>query len=144
MTTTLMPLDPAMTPQRSTRILTIAANLLPAEIVAARRARRTRGWVIVVVAVVAVLCAAWFAWRCSRSSAADEELAAATTDGGRTCSATSGSSPRPLEVQADTEAAQRQLAAVMANDLDWAALLATLRNAGAPSRHHRSTASTAS
>jgi hypothetical protein len=38
-----------------------------------------------------------------------------------------------LKVQSDTKLLNEQLRAAMANDLDWAALLATLRNAGAPS-----------
>jgi hypothetical protein len=133
MTTTLIPLDPAMSAQRSTRILTISANLLPDEIIAARQARRTRGWVIVAVALTACLCAAWFAYALHQKQDADKELALAAAEVSdlqrdqREFSET-------VRVQADTALLTQQLTAVMANDLDWAALLATLRSTGTPSR----------
>jgi Tfp pilus assembly protein PilN len=133
MTTTLIPIDPAISPQWSTRILTISANLLPEEIVAARLARRTRAWVIVAVLVVAGLCAAWFAYALLEKQAADRELAAASTTvtdlqrDQREFSET-------VQVQTDTATLTKQLTTVMANDLDWAAMLAALRSAGVPSR----------
>jgi type IV pilus assembly protein PilN len=133
MATTLMPLDPAMSPQRSTRILTITANLLPEEIAAARRARRTRGWVIVVVALVACLCGAWFVFAQGAKQDADNELTAARNAVADLQRDQRGFS-QTVKVQADTAQLTRQLNAVMANDLDWAALLDTLRGAGAPSR----------
>jgi hypothetical protein len=133
MTTTLIPLDPATSAQRSTRILTISANLLPDEIVAARQARRTRGWVIVAVVMVAGLCGAWFAYAVHEKQNADKELAAAATAvidlqrDQRQFSET-------VRVQTDIALLTQQLTTVMARDLDWAALLAALRSAGAPSR----------
>lgn len=133
MTTTLIPLDPATSPQRSTRILTISANLLPDEIVAARQARRTRGWVIVAVALVACLCAGWFAYALHQKQEADKALTASATTvidlqrDQREFSET-------VRVQSDTALLTKQLTAVMANDLDWATLLATLRSTGTPSR----------
>jgi hypothetical protein len=132
MSTALIPLDPATTVQRSTRILGISANLLPEEIVAARRARRTRGWVFVVVAIVAVLCASWFALAFHQKREAQQELDAAKS----TVAGLQGAQKEfdeTLKVQADTKLLNEQLRVVMGNDLDWAALLATLRNAGAPS-----------
>ncbi len=133
MTTTLIPIDPAISPQWSTRILTISANLLPEEIVAARQARRTRAWVIVAVVVVACMCAAWFAYALYEKQEADKELAAAATTvtdlqrDQREFSET-------VRVQSDTAQLTEQLTTVMAKDLDWAALLAALRSAGTPSR----------
>ena len=132
MSTTLIPLDPAATVQRSGRILSISANLLPEEVVAARRARRTRSWVFVVVAIVAALCASWFALALHQKHDAQEELNAANAT---VADLRSGQKEfdETLKVQSDTKLLNQQLRAAMANDLDWAALLATLRNAGAPS-----------
>lgn len=131
MSTTLIPLNPAVTPVQSTRILTISANLLPEEVVAARQARRTRGLVLIVVALVAALCVSWFGLAYHQKQQADEDLTAATTavtdlqNDQREFTET-------LQVQADTKRLNEQLTAVMADDLDWAALLTTLRDAGAP------------
>ena len=58
MSTTLIPVDPAATPLRSSRLLTISASLLPEEITIARRARKARNWVIVALVLAACVCAA--------------------------------------------------------------------------------------
>lgn len=132
MSTTLVPLDPAISPVRSTRVLNISANLLPEEIVAARQARRTRGLVLVVVAAVAALCASWFGLAHHQKQQADQDLAKATaavTD----LQHDQREFTETLQVQADTKLLSEQLTAVMANDMDWAALLATLRSSGTPS-----------
>jgi hypothetical protein len=132
MATTLMPLDPAVSPQRVARILTISANLLPEEVVAARRARRNRAWVIALVALVACLCAAWYGYASSVKKDADDELAAATvqvTDLQREQRDYS----EVVQVQNDATVLAAQLKDVMANDLDWAALLDTLRTTGTKS-----------
>jgi type II secretory pathway pseudopilin PulG len=114
------------------RILTISASLLPDEIVAARQARRTRGWVIVVVAVVAGLCAGWFVYAHDQKQDAQTELEAATTAVANLQNDQRGYGPI-VKVNSDTALINEQLTKVMANDLDWAALLDTLRSAGRPS-----------
>jgi hypothetical protein len=114
------------------RVLNISASLLPEDIVAARQARRTRGLVVVAVAVVAGLCAAWFAVAYHQKQEADQariKASAAVT----ALQSDQREFTETLQVQADTKLLNEQLAAVMANDLDWAALLAALRSAGAPS-----------
>jgi hypothetical protein len=132
MATTLIPLDPELSPHHSMRILTISASLLPDEIVAARQARRTRGWVVVVVAVVAGLCAGWFVYAHNQKQDAQTELEAATTAVANLQNDQRGYGPI-VKVNSDTSLINEQLAKVMANDLDWAALLDTLRSAGRPS-----------
>jgi hypothetical protein len=130
MATTLMPLDPAISPQRATRLLTISASLLPEEIIAARRARRTRAWVIVVVILVACLLGAFFYLVRQDTRAADEELSAATaevTDLQRAQRAYG----EVVDVQNDTATLNKQLKTAMASDLDWASLLDQLRSVGA-------------
>jgi len=133
MTTTLIPLDPAISLQRSTRILPISANLLPVEITAARRARRTRGWVIVAVVVVACLCAAWFVYALDEKQDADKELTLATTEV-TDLQHDQREFAETVRIQSDTAQLTQRLTTVMANDLDWAALVATLNGAGTSSR----------
>ncbi|WP_212992523.1 hypothetical protein [Actinoplanes auranticolor] len=132
MATTLMPVDPAMSPQRITRLLTISANLLPDEIIAARQARRTRAWVLIVVFLVACLCAAWVVLANREKQAADRELTVATTEvfGLQRDQRQFAS---VVKVRNDTDLLKKQLGTVMANDLDWAALLTLLRTTGEPS-----------
>lgn len=132
MATTLMPLDPAVSPERVTRLLAISARLLPEEIIAARRARRTRGWVIAIVAVFAVLCGLWAVYADRERGDADEELTAATAAVAQLQQEQREFSP-VVKVISDTALLNRQLTAVMANDLDWAALLEMLRSTGAAS-----------
>lgn len=132
MATTLMPLDPAVSPERVTRLLTISARLLPEEIIAARRARRTRGLVIVVVAVFAILCGMWAVYADREKQAADKDLTAATAEVAKLQEAQRKFSP-VVQVRSDTTQLHKQLTTVMASDLDWAALLDTLRRTGTTS-----------
>ena len=132
MSTTLIPLDPALTSAQSTRLLSISADLLPEEIVAARQASRSRSLVLMVIAVVALLCAVWFVLEYNQKQQADEELtdaSAAVTQ----LQQDQREFTETLQVQADTRQLNTQLKAVMGNDLDWAGLLPTLRRAGSPS-----------
>ncbi len=132
MATTLMPLDPAVSPERVTRLLTISARLLPDEIMAARRARRTRLWVIVIVAVFAGLCGLWAVDADRERQAADKDLTAATAEVAKLQDLQRDFSP-VVQVLSDTTVLNKQLTTVMANDLDWAALLDTLRRTGTAS-----------
>ncbi|WP_433725367.1 hypothetical protein ACQP2Y_06140 [Actinoplanes sp. CA-051413] len=132
MATTLMPIDPAVSAQRANRIPMISASLLPEETIAARRARRALIWVVVMVVLVAALCAAWFTMARSEKLAAERDLDAATvrvTDLQRE----QRTYAKTVQVQNEITALSTQLKAVMADDLDWSALLNTVRNAGAPS-----------
>lgn len=132
MATTLMPVDPAAPPQRLTGLLTISARLLPQEVSDARRARRTRGWVLVVVVLVACLCAAWVVKAQREKQDAERELTTATAavtelqQGQQQFGAV-------VKVENETILLEKQLKTVMADDLDWAALLDTLRSLGTAS-----------
>ncbi|WP_067496500.1 PilN domain-containing protein [Actinoplanes sp. TFC3] len=130
MATTLMPVDPASTPQRVTRLITISASLLPEEVIGARRARRTRGWVIIVVALVACLLGAWFFFANQEKRDADAELTTATTEV-TDLQRSQREYKDVVDVQTDTETLSKQLKAVMQNDLDWAALYRTLSGTAA-------------
>lgn len=133
MSTTLIPLDPATSPMQSARMLSIAANLLPEEIIAGRRAKQSRTYVIVALIVVAALCAGWFAYETHEKRVAEDELSAANETVSTLQREQRGFS-ETLQVKADTTQLTAQLQTVMATDLDWAAMLTTLRSAGAPSK----------
>jgi type IV pilus assembly protein PilN len=126
-TTTLMPLDPALSPQRVSRLLTISANLLPEEIVAGRRARRSRAVVLVALLVVVALLGSWYVYARHEVRVAKEERAVITTEA-TTLQSSQGRYTEVVDVQNQTNLIAKQLSTLLANDLPWAALLTTLRD----------------
>ena len=131
MATTLMPVDPAVNAQRANRVLSISANLLPDELIAGRRARRIRTWVVVIVVIVAALCGGWIVMANRDKQAADEELTAATSEMAelqRSQNKYSG----VVQLRNETKLLKSQLKTAMANDLDWAGMLTMLRSTGEP------------
>jgi len=133
MSTTLMPLDPATSPQRVLRVLTISADLLPAEIVAARRARRTRSWVLVILILVVALLAGWYLFAAQQKKDADRQLAALSTAVTALQRKQNKDFSNLVSVQSQTATLDKQLKTVMAEDLPWATLLSTLLAAAADS-----------
>ncbi|MFI5936735.1 hypothetical protein [Actinoplanes sp. NPDC051494] len=125
MATSLMPVDPEISPQRTTRLLHIAASLMPEEITFARRAKRTRTWVIVVVVVVACLLGGWFFLAHQDSAAADNELTVATTEV-TDLQRNQRDFKDVVDVKTDTDTILKQLKVVMKSDLDWASLYTIL------------------
>lgn len=128
-TTTLMPLDPALNPQRVNRILTISADLLPEEVVSGRRSRRSRTWVAVAVLLAVVLLGVWYARALHNVDTNEAELRTAT----RTATdlqKEQAKHQKVVTVQNQTAAITKQLSALMSEDLPWAALLDRLRSAG--------------
>jgi hypothetical protein len=131
-TTTLMPLDPALSPQRVVRVLNIAANLLPEEIVAGRRAGRARGVVLVALLVVVVLLGGWFLYANLQVGLADNDLDDVTTE----ATALQQSQSRfqdVVDVQTHTQTISKQLTTLLGDDLPWATLLNLVRDTGTPS-----------
>ena len=126
MATTLMPLDPATSPQRVSRILTISAHLLPEEVVAARRARKTRSIVLVVVLVALVALGGWYALALSAKSSADDDLAGYATEVATLQRSQNQDFAEVVSKQAESSALDKELQTLMANDLPWATLLDTL------------------
>jgi hypothetical protein len=133
MSTTLLPIDPATSPQRVNRILTISASLLPAETIAKRRARRARIVAAVMVLVVAVACGAWFAVEYQQKQTAEQDLdnASAMVRG---LQADQKKFAGSVQIKNEITTLTGQLKSVMINDLEWATLLETLRQAGVPSK----------
>ena len=126
MATMLIPIDPAVTPQWITRVPTISASLLPDEIIAARRARRSRAWAAVAVVLVVCLLAIWYVSATRATRAADTELNSALAEVTDLKRAQSDYT-EVVGVQNSTATLSTQLKSLMANDLDWAALIDTLR-----------------
>jgi type IV pilus assembly protein PilN len=131
-TTTLMPLDPAMSPQRVVRLLTISADLLPEEIVAARRARRARGIVLVSLLAVVAMLAGWFLYANHQVAVADDDLNDVTS---QVTLLQRGQSKyqEVVDTQNETSTISKQLTKLLDNDLPWATLLTTLRDTGTQS-----------
>lgn len=129
-TTALMPLDPATSPQQIARVLNIRANLLPAEIMAGRNARRMRLVVVVAVALVAVLLGVWYVNAFSEKKAADQEL----DDVSAQVVAIQASQNKyngVVALKSQNETITKQLTGLMAKDLPWATLTDTIRDTGA-------------
>lgn len=132
MATTLMPLDPATSPQHATRLLPIAADLLPAEVRAARRAGRVRLQVLAVLAVFAVLLGGWYATAVVQASTAADELEHAS---GQVAVLTQRQRQyaEVVDTQNQSKQIRGKLAQLLAEDLRWAGLVNSLRAAGAGS-----------
>jgi hypothetical protein len=132
MATTLMPLDPATSPQRAVRVLPIAANLLPDELIASRRAKKVRGWVLIILGLVAVLLGSVYAYAALETKNAKDDLAAVTLD--KVILQKKQSEFKEVtDIRAGSEAINSQLATLLAEDLRWSTLLDMLRITGADS-----------
>lgn len=110
----------------SSRIPPVVANLLPAEIVEARRYTRSRRTTIVLVIVVALGLAGWFGQATYATAEAQDRLNRAQD----TVTALSGQQRTFSDlIDAQTQAAliDRQLADLMAEDLPWSAFLGALQ-----------------
>jgi hypothetical protein len=128
-TTTLMPLDPAVSPQRVARVLTISANLLPEEIVASRRARRSRTWVLIALALVILLLAGWYLQANHDRSNATKELDDVTSQTAAT-QRNQNKYSEVVEVRNETDTLTKELKTLLVGDLPYSTLLKTLRTTG--------------
>lgn len=130
MTTVLMPLDPSVSPAQAARVLSIRADLLPPEIRDGRRARRTRGFVLVSLTVVLALLGGWY-WL------AVQDLDAARTENNdafaQLTDAQRAQQKDPevqglIKVENGTTLLANELKAALANDLSWANMLDLIRD----------------
>ncbi|WP_229071957.1 PilN domain-containing protein [Actinoplanes sp. DH11] len=130
MTTVLMPLDPSVSPQQAARVLSIRADLLPPEIRDGRRARRTRGLILVSLTLVLALLGSWY-WVAIQdlndARAENNDAFVQLTDVQR-------AQQRDPEVQTliksenGTALLTKELKAVLVSDLSWANLLDLIRD----------------
>ena len=128
MTTTLAKSDPATDRPLSHRIPSLAANLLPVEVMEARRSRRVRRTVLVLLAVFAVLLAAWYGFTRVQTELARTDLADAKANTER-LTRQQDAFDELQQVQRDTATIERQLAQLMANDMSYPTLVRALRQA---------------
>jgi hypothetical protein len=134
MSTSLMPLDPAMSPQQVARLLPIRARLLPAEITGRRNAQRMRTFVIAGVVLALVGLGGWSADAYHDHSLAEDEMAAVNVQIGKVNSTMND--PQHAAVTKtinDNKAMSDNLKTLMANDLRWPTLLDNLRSTGTKS-----------
>lgn len=130
MTTVLTPPEPAGTDRRPLRILPIAANLLPTEIVELRRGRKVRRRVIAALAAFAVVLGGWYGLARYQTSTAHDALSAAEADA-QVVIRQQRAFGEVISVQADSQAIQTQLSSLLTHDLRWSRLLTSL-NAAMP------------
>jgi hypothetical protein len=134
MSTSLMPLDPALTPQQVARLLPIRANLLPQEITTRRMARRMRTIVIAGVVLVVVALGGWYADAYHDHTLAQQDLDRVT---GQIQAANQEMHRKDLAdvtttMKANDEVTD-QLKTLMATDLQWSTLINRLRATGTAS-----------
>ena len=134
MTTALIPLDPAVSPQQATRILPIRANLMPPEITAGRSARRTRIILIAAVVVVIALMGGWSWYTVGEKTQAADDLATVTTQADDAKKAQNRYQELTTTLAA-TDTLDTQLKGILTNDLPWATMLDRLSAAAAAIPH---------
>jgi Tfp pilus assembly protein PilN len=134
MTTSLMPLDPAMSPQQVARLLPIRANLLPSEITSRRTARRMRAYVIVGVVLAIVGLGGWSADAYHDHSLAEDDLTAVNAQIAQVNSTMNNKEHAQVtKTINDNKAISDELKTLMASDLRWSTLIDNLRSTASAS-----------
>jgi Tfp pilus assembly protein PilN len=128
-TLTLPPLipPPGIVTDRSLRIPPIMANLLPLEIVDARRDRRMRRVVLAALASFVAVLVAWYALSAYQTRHARQTLAAAQQSG-EAVLRQQRAFAEVVDVQAESKLITTQLAALLGTDLQWAKLLGAVES----------------
>lgn len=129
-TTALMPLDPTVSPQQASRVLTIRADLLPPEIRDGRRARRTRAFVVTTLVLVLVGLGGWYATATSAKNAAEseynqtlEQLASVQNQQKKDKKV-----QKMMAVKQGNTVLAKELKALLDQDMSWANLLVLIRD----------------
>jgi Tfp pilus assembly protein PilN len=128
MTTTVLPDQPTAPAGDPLRVVPIAANLLPSEITDARRGRRARRMVITALVVLTVAIAGWYVVTKQQTEAARADLATAEDEALR-LTTRQREFADVVKVQSESEAISSELSKLLADDLQWAQLLGSLRAA---------------
>ncbi|HSY15277.1 MAG TPA: hypothetical protein VK816_04755 [Jatrophihabitantaceae bacterium] len=128
-TLTLPPAPPA--PAHEIRYLAVRANLLPTEVVDARRGRQVRQLVLAAVAAVAVLMAGWTALSKAETSSAHTQLDSAQARGVSLIAQQARFGPL-VTAQSEASEIKTQLSTLMTGDLSWSKLLTAVRAAAPP------------
>ncbi|GAB2598071.1 hypothetical protein Aab01nite_73880 [Paractinoplanes abujensis] len=128
--TSLMPVDPAVSPAQASRVLAIRANLLPDEITAGRNARRTRSLLIATVLAVIAGLGGWYVYAVQNLDSATENLTSAT-DSVAKAQNDKKKYAGVTGIISDRDQVKADLKTLMANDLPWAKTTDTLRSTAA-------------
>lgn len=117
--------------ERTTRVPAIAANLLPDEIVEARRSRKVRRAVVASLAVFVLGLAGWYVVASYQTSMARDDLANAQTEA-EVLTRQQHQYSDVVSTQAQSQAIRTQLGALFATDVNWGGVVDRIRGA-APS-----------
>jgi Tfp pilus assembly protein PilN len=128
MTDTLPWSEPAVPAGPPFRLLPIAANLMPDEIVMSRRERRTRRAVLAGLTAFAVLLAAWYGLASYRTSVARDSLATVQSDA-QLVLLEQRAFAEAVSTRAASRAISTQLASLLAEDLSWSRILGAVQQA---------------
>jgi len=126
-----MPHGIPVSPERASRILLIAANLLPVEIVESRRGRKARRLVLAGLVAFLLLLTGWYGVANYQTSTARSGLVSAEDDVSR-LQAQQNTYADVVTAQAGSQKINAALSALLADDLQWSRLLSDIRTA-APS-----------
>jgi Tfp pilus assembly protein PilN len=126
MTTTLTPPGSPVTAGSRPRMLTIAANLLPVEIVASRRGRKVRRIALSGLLVFALLLVGWYVAMRQPTATARSELTSAE-DHAQQLVQRQRAFADVVMTQAAAQEINTQLAALLATDVQWSVLLTALQ-----------------
>jgi hypothetical protein len=128
--TTVAPAQAAPTPgiDNPLRITPIAADLLPAEVAQSRHTKRVRRLVVFALVVFVALLGAWYGGEYLRTEVQRADLSAAQ-DTVTDLKVRQKKYNGLVRIQAQTAAIDAQLATLMANDVQWATLIASVRQA---------------
>jgi len=113
---------------RTLRIPPISANMLPLEILEARRSRTVRRWVLSGLSAFVVLLGAWYVLANYQTSKAQDELTNAESQA-QVLTREQHAYADVVSTQAQSHAIEAQLSALFAGDLRWGPLLGQVQAA---------------
>lgn len=132
MATTMIPPTPAaMAPTGEVRFVAVRASLLPDEVISSRQAVVVRKQVLLGLVGVVIALIGWYGMSWWQTKAANSDLSSVRGQGVSLQNQQNQFAPL-VRAQAEISAIQTQLQSLMATDLQWKTMLATLR-AKAPS-----------
>lgn len=108
-------------------MLGIAANLMPNEVLVARRARSLKGYVVLGLAAMVLLLTAAFGFSWWQTSSAQSDLKAAQSQTAALLQQQAKFQPL-VTAQGEASKVQQTLGQVMAGDLPWSKLLASVHS----------------
>ncbi|MCW2496936.1 hypothetical protein [Jatrophihabitans sp.] len=128
MSTLTVPPRPYAAPTAEFRVPPVHANLLPAELIAAREGSKARKVVLIAVAVAVVLMAGWTTVAKLQTNSAKSDLHRAQSMA-TTLTQEQGKYSTLVTAKGRAAQIQSQLSSLMANDLNWSKLYTSVRGA---------------